>query len=88
VAQIDPAPGTATVRANVDGVAHGGDEYAYLKYKTNTMLSGDARALDGVVSGDLFTAEVTVRGSMSYDTHVGGNSTVPVLAIDSIQVTG
>ena len=88
VTQIDPAAGTSTVRANVDGVAHGDDERAYLKFKTNTMLSGDAKALDGVVSGDLFTAEVTVSGSMSYDTQVGGNATVPVLAIDSIQVTG
>lgn len=88
VTQIDPAAGESTVRANVDGVAHGGEERAYLKYKTNTMLSGDAKALDGVVSGDLFTAEVTVRGSMSYDTQVGGNATVPVLAIDSIRVTG
>lgn len=87
VTQIDPAAGTSTVRANVDGVAHGGDERAYLKYKTNTMLRGDAKALDGVVSGDLFTAKVTVRGSMSYDTQVGGSATVPVLAIDSIQVT-
>jgi hypothetical protein len=87
VTQIDPAAGESTVRANVDGVAHGGEERAYLKYKTNTMLSGDAKALDGVVSGDLFTAEVTVRGSMSYDTQVGGNATVPVLAIDSIRVT-
>lgn len=88
VTQIDPAAGRSTVRANVDGVAYGGDERAYLKYKTSTMLSGDAKALDGVASGDLFTAEVTVRGSMSYDTQVGGNETVPVLAIDSIRVTG
>jgi hypothetical protein len=85
VTQFDPAGGKATVRANVDGVAHGGDQYAYLKYKTNTLLSGDARALDGVVSGDLFTAKVTVRGSMSYDTQVRGNATVPVLAVDSIE---
>jgi hypothetical protein len=88
VTQIDRDADTSTVRANVDGVAHDGEERAYLKYKTNTMLSGEAKALDGVVSGDLFSAEVTVRGSISYDTQVGGSATVPVLAINSIQVTG
>jgi hypothetical protein len=87
VTQFDPA-GNKTFRANVDGVAHGGDGYAYLRYKTTTMLSGDTKALEGVVSGDLFTAEVTVRGSISYDTQIGGSATVPVLTVDSIRVTG
>jgi hypothetical protein len=39
-----------------------------------------------VVTNDQFKAEVTVGGSFSYDTQIGGNTTVPVLQIDSITV--
>jgi hypothetical protein len=72
----------------VDGVEHSGDAYAYLDYDTNTVLSGDVAALRDIVSKDLFKAEVTVAGSMSYGTQIGGSTTVPMLTVDTIQVTG
>ena len=72
VTQFDAATGTDTFRANVDGVEHSGDEYAYLDYEINTMLRGDPTALQDIVSGGLFTAQVTVGGSVSYDTQIGG----------------
>jgi hypothetical protein len=40
------------------------------------------------VNGDVFRAEVTVRGSHSYETTMGGTLTVPVLGVDAIEVIG
>jgi hypothetical protein len=85
VTQFDAATGNDTFRANVDGRAHSGDPYAY---EINTVLSGDVSALEDIVSRDLFKAEVTVAGSMSYGTQIGGSTTVPMLTVDTIQVTG
>ncbi len=39
-----------------------------------------------VVADDQFTAEVTVRGSMTYSTQIGGSTTVPLLEVDGITV--
>jgi hypothetical protein len=36
----------------------------------------------------VFRADVTVKGSYSYETTMGGTITVPVLDIDAITVTG
>jgi hypothetical protein len=44
--------------------------------------------LNPVVQNDLFTAKVTVTGSLSYTTEMGGSTTVPELQVDSITVTG
>jgi hypothetical protein len=85
VTQFDAATGNDTFRASVDGVDHPGDAYAF---DTNTMLSGDASALRDIVNEDLFRAEVTVAGSMSYGTQIGGNTTVPMLTVDTIKVIG
>jgi hypothetical protein len=64
------------------------DDVGYVSYPTNTVLDGDAGALSPVVENDLFTAKVTVTGSLSYDTQIGGSTTVPELQVDSITVTG
>jgi hypothetical protein len=88
VTQFDAATGNDTFRADVDGVEHSGNQYAYLDYEINTILQWDATALQGIVSGDLFTAQVTVGGSISYDTQIGGSTTVPLLTVDTIHVTG
>jgi hypothetical protein len=40
------------------------------------------------VVDDLFTAEVIVYGSLTYETTLGGGTTVPALTVVSIQVTG
>ena len=87
VTQFDAATGTSTFRANVDGVEHK-PEYGYADYPTNTILTGDAGALSSVVQGNLFTAEATVSGSVSYDTAIGGNMTAPTLTVTKLTVTG
>lgn len=82
VTQFDSATGTSAFRASVDGIRH---KQTY-QYVTNTLLRGSTDQLKNVVTNDQFKAEVTVGGSFSYDTQIGGNTTVPVLQIDSITV--
>lgn len=87
VTQFDAATGTEQFRASIDGVDHP-EENGYFEFDTNTVLNGDAALLAEVVTDDLIKAEVTVEGSISYETAIGGSLTVPVLQVDSIQVTG
>lgn len=80
VTQFDAATGTTSFRASIDGVKH---RQTY-EYDTNTFLRGTADALADIVVDDEFKAEVTVGGSLSYDTQIGGSTTVPVLQVDTI----
>ncbi|GAA1185585.1 PASTA domain-containing protein [Pseudonocardia alaniniphila] len=83
VTQFDAATGTTAFRASVDGVRQ---KQAY-DYDTNTLLGGDAADLEDIVVDDEFTAEVTVMGSLTYKTQIGGSTTVPVLLVQTISRT-
>jgi hypothetical protein len=52
----------------------------------NTLLTGNAKQLDDLVEDDVFRASVTVLGKIDYDTQIGGNTTVPLLEVNSIKV--
>ncbi|WP_328415491.1 hypothetical protein OG470_23470 [Micromonospora sp. NBC_00389] len=82
VTQFDAATGVDSFRANV---AHRrmAEEY---DYETNTIFNGSESDLDNLVEDDVFRANVTVLGSFSYDTQIGGETTVPLLQVDSIKV--
>ncbi|PWU56123.1 hypothetical protein DLJ47_07740 [Micromonospora sp. S4605] len=82
VTQFDAATGVDTFRADV---AHRrmADKY---DYETNTLLTGLAADLDNLVEDDIFRANVTVLSSFSYGTQIGGETTVPLLQVDSIKV--
>ncbi|MFD9886753.1 hypothetical protein ACFWZT_35430 [Streptomyces alboflavus] len=80
VTQADTATGTETIRADVDGIRH---TYAY-EYPTNTILTGDAKAFAPVVADDVFVAKVEVSGTITYETQIGGETTVPELQVDTI----
>jgi hypothetical protein len=54
----------------------------------NTLLTGSAKQLDDIVEDDVFRASVTVLGKMDYDTQIGGNTTVPLLEVNSLKVIG
>jgi hypothetical protein len=87
VTQFDAATGTTILRANASGVR----QSAWYDFTDNAMFgvaTSDEAKLTNVVEGDLFTAEVKVAGSYSYDTQIGGNTTVPLFLIDNIVVTG
>ncbi|TYB91840.1 hypothetical protein FXF53_29280 [Micromonospora sp. WP24] len=82
VTQFDAATGTDTFRADV---AHRrmADKY---DYETNTMLTGEAADLENLVEDDIFRANVTVLSSFSYETQIGGETTTPLLMVESIKV--
>ncbi|MBD0841009.1 hypothetical protein [Streptomyces sp. TRM68416] len=82
VTQFDAATGPDAFRADVDGVRHA---EAY-EYPTNTVLTGDEAALDQIVMGDAFRAKVEVTGTLTYETQIGGSTTVPQLQVDAIKV--
>lgn len=84
VTQFDSATGTDTFRANVDGARHS----EWYDYDTNTVLTGTPLVLGDLVKDDIFRAEVDVSGSLSYDTTMGGSTTVPKLQVTKIEVIG
>lgn len=83
VTQFDAATGLATFRANT-GATKRPIEYKMTDYGQNTMLNGEQSVLADLVQGDCFSAKVIVKGSYSYDTQAGGNTTVPSFEVVSI----
>jgi hypothetical protein len=87
VTQFDSVTGPNTFRANVDGVKHP-VSYGFADYPTNTILTNESADLGDIVQDDLFKAEVVVAGSLSYETTLGGSTTVPKLTVKKISVIG
>lgn len=87
VTQFDAATGTEGFRANT-GPTKLRISYGYVSYDQNSVLSGTTSRLAKLVEGDCFSAKVTVLGSYSYDTQLGGSTTVPMFQVDSIKVYG
>jgi hypothetical protein len=87
VTQFDAATGEAVFLAN-SGHKKDLARDGYTTYEHNTMYEGDASRLRDVVEKDLFKAYVEVLGSESYDTQIGGNTTVPKFRIERIAVYG
>jgi hypothetical protein len=87
VTQFDSVTGPNTFRANVDGVKHP-VSYGFADYPTNTILTNESADLGDIVQDDLFKAEVVVAGSLSYETSLGGSTTVPKLTVVKISVIG
>ncbi len=52
------------------------------------MTAEDPAILADVVQDDLVTMYVEVAGSMSYETTLGGETTVPTMTVHIIKVTG
>ena len=77
VTQFDSATGPCTFRANVSH-AHVGK----YDYERNSIFNaGDGLlncdVLDDVVQDDIIQVTAEVSGSLSYDTQIGGSTTVP-----------
>lgn len=87
VTQFDAATGNEGFRASAGGEKKL-PEYGYVDYETNAVFTSDADTLSDVVQGDLFTAKVMVVGSYSYETQIGGETTVPQFEVVKIKVTG
>jgi hypothetical protein len=87
VTQFDSDTGNNAFRADVGGTEQT-PSYGFVDYPTNTFLTGEASTLSSVVEKDLFTANVMVLGPETYQTQIGGQTTVPELQVDTITVTG
>jgi hypothetical protein len=55
---------------------------------TDAVPAGNASDLHSGMQGDLFKPHVTVLGSNSSKTQIGGKTTAPMLRVNSIHVTG
>ena len=49
------------------------------------VFVGDANQLADYVEDDIVAMNVTSLGSYSYDTQIGGSTTVPMFEVDSIK---
>lgn len=87
VTQFDSATGDDNFRAN-SGAQKDDLEFGFTNYyyDTNALYNGDGGLLTDVVEGDVFKATVEVLGSYSYDTQIGGNTTVPQFRVVKIDV--
>lgn len=86
VTQFDSATGDDTFRA--DAAGRDMRSYGFWDGADNALFTGTARQLRNVVAGDVVRAKVTVVGSFSYETQIGGETTVPLFSVDKIQVIG
>lgn len=88
VVQFDGITGPGFFRAEA-GPSLITPSYGFVNYPTASVIfAGDAGKLKPLAAGDLFSAEVTVDGSATYDTATGGTASAPVLRVDSILKTG
>lgn len=82
VTQFDAATGTDAFLA---AAAHADTRsYGYFE-GASAFFMGKEDALGNLVEEDIFTATVEVTGSLSYDTQIGGNTTVPQFKVLKIK---
>jgi hypothetical protein len=87
ITQFDDATGTASFRANVDGINH--FDGKYFSGGENAWVVGNAKTLSQYVNDDVFKACVTISGVFSYSTALtGGKLTVPKVKIRTINLLG
>lgn len=87
ITQFDSSTGASAFRAQAGGVRMA-ISFGFADYPTNVVLAGTTQQLAPFVEGDLFSAQVTVGGHISYDTQIGGSTTAPVLRVDSVTRIG
>lgn len=86
VSQFDSATGPEGFRANTGATKVKASDW--YEFEQNSVLTGDKDLLAKIVEDDLFEAKVIVVGSYSYETQIGGNTTVPAFDVQEISVYG
>jgi hypothetical protein len=84
ISQFDAATGTDSFRAEASFKKQ---EYWYLD-SDNALFSGSTDQLSDFVQDDIVYMKVLSLGSFSYDTQIGGNTTVPLFEVISISRKG
>ncbi|QBI18881.1 hypothetical protein ER308_04525 [Egibacter rhizosphaerae] len=93
IVQFDSATGPCAFHARVSAEHSSGigdyDVRSAFGYEDSPMLSAlteDCPDLDGITNNDIVEVWATGRGSYSYDTTIGGGTTVPAFKIDTIEL--
>lgn len=84
ISQFDAATGPDTFRGQASNKER---EYWYSD-GDNALFTGDEEQLADFVQDDVVVMNVTAAGSFSYDTQVGGNTTVPWFFVEKITRKG
>lgn len=77
VTQFDSATGPCIFRADVAHAHVGKYDYEHNSMFTAGDGLSDCDILDDVLADDIIQVTATVTGSLSYDTQIGGSTTVP-----------
>lgn len=83
VVQADSATGTTQIRANTDG-----QQVDVYDFDINTIVVAGLASFAEVVEDDLVTLWVSVQGSETYDTTMGGSVTAPKVEANIVEVYG
>lgn len=81
ITQFDAATGEDSFR----GQASSRKQRYWYTDGDNAFFMGNARKLDAFVQGDIVRMKVESLGSLSYETQIGGETTVPVFSVDAIK---
>lgn len=84
VSQFDGATGEDTFRGYVAN--RNITEYGYWIGGDNSVFLGTEKQLSDVVEDDIVKVWVTVAGGLTYDTQIGGSTTVPQFIVNFITV--
>jgi hypothetical protein len=84
ITQFDAATGSDTFRAQG---SYRQESYWYTN-GSNTVFSGDDTKLADYVENDIVVMDVMSLGSLSYDTQIGGSTTVPAFMVVNITRKG
>ena len=87
ITQLDAATGKCFVRISIAEAP----QDAWYDYEHNSVgFTGDGESdcpvLDPFVADDEVKLWITIGGSFSYDTQIGGNTTVPAYLIDDAEL--
>ncbi|PPG28087.1 PASTA domain-containing protein [Pseudoclavibacter sp. RFBB5] len=87
VTQFDAATGACVFRANT---SHAVQEMSF-DYSSNTLMTAgdgesDCPGVAQVLADDHIKAWVTVAGSFTYDTQIGGSTTVPLFTVHQVEI--
>jgi len=82
ITQFDAATGPTTFRADIGSAP----ETSRYDYDQNTLVTAhDANMVANIVENDVVTMYAEVQGSVTYDTQIGGKTTVPSLLVNIIE---
>jgi flagellar biosynthesis GTPase FlhF len=85
ITQFDAATGQCIFRADISNTVMAYEwDYEYNSMFTSGDGLSDCPKLDDVVQDDIVKMTVTSEGSFSYDTQIGGNTTVPMFKVEKI----